>query len=273
MKIVRYRTTAEAAARMGVLIGDDIQEVRSHEPADLMSPEFTGVVTPLAGAQVLAPVPLPGKLICIGLNYRDHAAEAGLPVPTVPLIFTKFPTAVIGPGETVRIPAQVTKPDWEAELGVVIGRAGSSITVERALDHVLGYTCINDVSARDVQSSETQWVRAKSFDTFAPMGPCITTTEEIPDPQSLGIRCWIGGDLVQNSSTAQMVFSVAEVIEFVSRNVTLMPGDVIATGTPPGVGVGMNPARFLRDGDEMVVEIDGIGRLSNPVSHKVGETP
>jgi 2-keto-4-pentenoate hydratase/2-oxohepta-3-ene-1,7-dioic acid hydratase in catechol pathway len=210
------------------------------------------------------PFPRPGKIVCVGLNYRDHAEESGMEIPKWPLLFAKWPSSVIGPGSPIVLPHQAKEVDWEAELGVVIGRRAQCVPLAEALDHVAGYCCANEVSARDIQFADGQWTRGKSFDTFCPVGP-ITTAEEVPDPQALGIRCLLNGEVVQSSSTAQMVFTVAEVIAFISDGITLEPGDLILTGTPPGVGLGRKPPLYLADGDEVTVEIDGIGSLTNPV--------
>jgi 2-keto-4-pentenoate hydratase/2-oxohepta-3-ene-1,7-dioic acid hydratase in catechol pathway len=224
-----------------------------------------GEPVPLAGVRPLAPVPRPGKVICIGLNYRDHAAEAGLDPPEVPVLFAKYANSVIGPGEPIVVPAEARRPDYEAELCVVIGRTASRVPLDDALSHVGGYTCANDVSARDLQNRTSQWTLGKAIDTFLPCGPVLVTPDEIPDPQALAIRCELNGEEVQSSSTGQMVFGVAELIAFISRTMTLEPGDLIATGTPPGVGFARTPPLWLRDGDEVTVEIERIGRLTNPV--------
>lgn len=215
----------------------------------------------------MSPLPLerPGKIVAVGMNYRDHAAEAGLEVPERPVFFGLWPSSLIGPREEIVIPPVSAKIDYEAELGVVIGERGRDIPVERALHVVAGYTCFNDVSARDLQFQDGQWTRAKSLDTFSPVGPRVVPAAEIPDPQALRIRCLLNGEPMQDSSTAEMVFSVAELVAAVSRGVTLEPGDLIATGTPAGVGFTREPPRFLRPGDEVTVEIEGIGSLTNPV--------
>jgi 2-keto-4-pentenoate hydratase/2-oxohepta-3-ene-1,7-dioic acid hydratase in catechol pathway len=210
------------------------------------------------------PIDRPGKIICVGLNYRDHAAESNVPVPDRPLLFAKWQTALIGPGEDIVLPPISGEVDFEAELGVVVGRRARRVSVENALDCVAGYLCVNDVSARDVQMGDGQWTRGKSFDTFCPIGPRLVAADGI-DPQALGIRCLVNGEALQDSTTAEMVFSVAELIAFASEAITLEPGDLIASGTPAGVGFTRNPPIFLRDGDEVTVEIDGIGSLSNPV--------
>jgi 2,4-didehydro-3-deoxy-L-rhamnonate hydrolase len=224
----------------------------------------------LADARLRAPVPWPGKVICVGLNYRDHAEESGQPIPEEPILFPKFANSVIGPGERIEIPAFVTQPDYEAELGVVIGRRASGVDEADALEHVAGYTCLNDVSARDLQFRSSQWMLGKAIDTFLPCGPWIVTADEIPDPQRLAIRCTVNGEVVQNSSTEQMIFSVAELVAFISRTITLEAGDVLATGTPPGVGMAKEPPRWLRNGDEVTVEIERIGALTNEVRQTAG---
>lgn len=211
--------------------------------------------------RLTAPVTRPEKIICIGLNYRDHAAETGKPVPTEPIMFAKFANSLVGDGATVAVPAIVEDLDWEAELAVVIGRGGRDIPRDRALDHVAGYSCSNDLSARVLQRRGGQWTRGKAIDGFLPMGPWLVTRDEVPDPQDLRIRCEVNGDTVQDSSTSQMVFGVAELIAEISRTMTLAPGDIICTGTPPGVGLGMDPPRFLHEGDEVVVSIEGLGSL------------
>ena len=219
---------------------------------------------PLADADLLAPVPRPGKVVAIGRNYREHAAEEGVEPPPAPLIFAKWPSSVVGPGAEVRWDPDLSgKVDYEAELAVVIGRTARRVPVETALDHVLGYTCLNDVSARDVQFGDGQWVRGKSLDTFCPMGPALVTADEIADPQDLAITCTVGDERVQEARTSAMYFGVAEIISYCSMSFTLEPGDVIATGTPAGVGVFRDPPRFLGDGDLVAVEIERIGRLEN----------
>ena len=210
----------------------------------------------------------PGKIVCVGLNYRDHAAEQGTELPAAPLLFAKWPNALIGDGEAIVIPPEARQVDYEAELGVVIGTRVRRATEARALDAVRGYVCVNDVSARDLQFADGQWTRGKSPDTFCPVGPRLVPREEIDDPQALAIRCLVNGQVLQDSSTAQMVFSVAEIIAYVSRTVSLEPGDLIATGTPAGVGVFRDPKVLLGDGDEVTVEIEGLGSLTNPVQQE-----
>ncbi len=208
---------------------------------------------------------LPGKVVCVGLNYKDHAKEGNNPLPKQPVLFAKWTSAIIGPGDPIVLPPDSSEVDYEAELAVVIGQKCRGVSTGRALEYVAGYTCMNDISARDFQRDDGQWVRAKSQDTFGPIGPYLVTRDEIPDPQTLTIRCSVNGRVLQDSNTSNMIFSVRELIAFISRGITLYPGDVISTGTPHGVGFAQKPPVFLRDQDEVVVEIDGIGRLSNPV--------
>lgn len=224
-----------------------------------------GWLVPRQHAYWFAPVPRPGKLLCIGLNYRDHAKEANLAVPEKPVIFSKFSSAVIGPGEPVVLPATSQKVDYEAELAVVIGRRAKNVKADRAYDYVLGYTAFNDVTARDFQFADGQWQRGKSCDTFAPMGQSIATTDIIKDPHKLSIRLTLNDEIMQESNTDQLIFGVPQLIEFISESITLEPGDVIATGTPAGVGFARKPPVFLKPGDEMKVTIEGLGGLNNPV--------
>jgi 2-keto-4-pentenoate hydratase/2-oxohepta-3-ene-1,7-dioic acid hydratase in catechol pathway len=207
----------------------------------------------------------PGKIVCVGLNYLDHAQAGGMELPKAPLLFSKWPNTLIGDGDAIVLPPEATEVDYEAELGVVIGTTAKRVGEADALDHVEGYICLNDVSARDMQFGDGQWTRGKSLDTFCPVGPRLVAREAIDDPQQLGIRCILNGETMQDSSTAQMIFSVAEIIAYVSKVITLEPGDLIATGTPAGVGVFKDPKVLLEDGDEVSIEIDGLGTLTNPV--------
>jgi len=222
--------------------------------------------TNLADVEIAASVPAPGKIICIGLNYRDHAEESGMTIPTKPVIFSKFSSCIIAPNESIVVPDESTQTDYEAELAVVIGRRAANVKREDAMNYACGYANFNDVSARDFQFADAQWQRGKSFDTFAPIGPFVATTDEIPEPQNLSIKFRLNGETMQNSSTKQMIFGVAELIEYLSRYFTLEPGDIIATGTPPGVGFASKPPVYLKNGDVAEVEIEGLGVLSNPVS-------
>lgn len=221
---------------------------------------------PLSAVKLLPPIADPGKIVAIGLNYSDHAAEAKLPVPAEPTVFAKFPSSIIGPGDPIRWRRSLTDAvDAEAELALIIARRARNVLPAEALNYVFGYTCLNDVSARDLQFRDGQWVRAKSLDTFCPIGPWIVTADEIPDPQSLEIKSTVSGAVLQSSSTANMLFPVAELISRLSMAFTLEPGDIVATGTPAGVGWFREPRRLLRQGDEVVVEIEGIGALRNTV--------
>lgn len=220
----------------------------------------------LSSVKVLAPVASPSKIICLGSNYRDHAAELNTPLPDEPVIFLKPRTTIIGPDESIVKPAFVKELDYEVELAVIIGKRGKNIPAEDAKNYIFGYTCFNDVSARDIQFKDKQWTRGKSFDTFAPMGPCITTTDQIGDPNNLRIRTRVNRELRQNSSTRNMVFNVYQIVHELSRVMTMEPSDVIATGTPAGVAFAMKPEpKFLSLGDVVEIEIENIGKLRNRV--------
>jgi len=220
-----------------------------------------------ANVRLLAPVPDPRKIICIGLNYRDHAAESGVPAPSEPVLFSKYPTALIGHNEQIVLPRVSHEVDYEAELVVVIGRGGRHIPRERAFEHVGGYAAGHDVSARDWQLNKPgkQWMAGKTFDTFAPVGPELVTPDEVPDPHQLGIRLRLNGQTMQDSSTSQLIFGVDELIAYLSQIFTLEPGDLIFTGTPPGVGMARKPPVWLKPGDVVEVEIDHLGTLRNTV--------
>lgn len=222
-------------------------------------------VVPLASVGLLTPVPSPSKIICVGLNYRDHAAEAGMTLPTSPMLFAKFPSSLTGPGAPIVLPPDSNRIDWEAELTVVVGAPARHVPQSRAVDVIAGYTVANDVSARDLQRSDGQFVRAKSYDTFCPVGPWITTVDELGTADDLGIGLRIDGETMQDSRTSELVFGVAELVEFCSRVATLHPGDLILTGTPAGVGLGFDPPRFLQPGEEVTTWVEGIGELVNPV--------
>jgi len=209
-------------------------------------------------------IPLPQKIVCVGLNYRDHAEEQGVGLPERPLLFAKWPNTLIGDGDAIRLPSISKNVDYEAELGVVIGRRASAVSAADALDFVDGYVVANDVSGRDLQFSDGQWVRGKSLDTFLPVSDLVPASE-VPDPQVLPIRAILNGQVMQDSNTSNMVFGVADIVAFVSQAITLEPGDLIITGTPAGVGAFRDPKVWLKPGDEIVIEIDGLGRIANPV--------
>ena len=210
------------------------------------------------------PIDVPSKIICVGLNYRDHAAESNMELPPRPLIFSKWPNTLVGPGEPIVLPSISNEVDYEAELGVVIGKRASKVSQADALSYVRGYCCANDVSARDVQLGDGQWARGKSLDTFCPVGELVPASQ-VPDPQQLGIRAVLNGEVLQDSNTQHMIFPVAEIISFISQAITLEPGDLILTGTPPGVGFARKPPIFLKDGDTISIEITGLPTLTNPV--------
>ena len=225
----------------------------------------SGDVSSLSSARLGAPIPDPDKLLCLGYNYAEHASESDIAVPVAPNIFAKFRNCIIGPSDEVVLPAVSESIDYEGELAVVIGRRCRKVSEADALQYVGGYTILNDVTARDLQFRTTQYTAGKALDTFAPMGPGVVPAREVPDPQALRIRTRLNGELVQDGSTGEMVFSVVQTISFLSQLMTLEPGDIIATGTPVGVGYKRNPPLFLKAGDVVEVSIDGIGSISNPV--------
>jgi 2-keto-4-pentenoate hydratase/2-oxohepta-3-ene-1,7-dioic acid hydratase in catechol pathway len=248
---------------LDVLAGTTVENLIA-AGGDVPGPVAGGGAKGLAADSRLAAPLAPGKIVAIGLNYMDHVRETGLATPTSPLVFTKFTTSVIGDGEEIRVDRAITqRVDWEVELAVVIGRRMSRVSAADALSHVFGYTVANDVSARDVQFSDGQWVRGKSLDTFCPLGPVIVTAEEVADPQALGLWTRVNGETVQDSNTGEMVFGVAELLSFCSHSFTLEPGDVVLTGTPWGCGEFMDPIRSLAAGDVVEVEVEGIGTVAN----------
>ena len=278
MKLVTFQRGG-SAPEPGVLSGDRVHSLSStgygcmvsiisggDEALKQISQAGTsGESLPLADVTLLAPILRPPKLICVGLNYRDHAIESKMEIPSVPTIFNKFTNVVIGPGAPILLPKNSEKPDYEAEFAFIIGKGGRHIRPESWQDHVFGYTIVNDVSARDFQMQTSQWLMGKTFDTFAPMGPCIVTKDEIADPHALDISMEIGGVTLQHSNTRELIFRIPDLISFLSSVVTLEPGDVVSTGTPAGVGFGHKPPRWLRAGDECIVRVEGIGELRNPV--------
>lgn len=288
MKLVTFSNNGQT--RLGAMRTDrhgewviDLNHLDPHLPADMIdflkagtearvfAEKAVAAATPeqwLSRTEVTlkAPILRPGKIICIGQNYLEHAKESGAPsAPPYPIIFAKYANTVVGHGEPIVIPLAVTKPDYEGELAVVIGRSGRNIPEAEALDYVAGYMPLNDVSARDWQTRTGQWVIGKTCDTFCPMGPALVTADEIPDPQNIYLRTIIGNEELQNGYTGDMIFSVAHLIADMSQVMTLEPGDVIATGTPPGIGAARIPPRWLQPGDIVRVEIDGVGVLENPV--------
>ena len=297
MKLVRFSTNGQSP-RVGVLQGDRIADlqaslaaslsrrgvVRAQDIAATLVPASTRefleggaatqdaiasitewVTVPAASARLHAPIADPGKFICIGLNYRDHAEETGNAIPKEPPIFAKWSNAIIDPGEPILRPRGSKQLDWEVELGVVIGRPARYVAREQALDYVWGYTIINDASARDFQMLTSQWMAGKIFETAAPIGPYIADRSEVPDPHTLSLKTFVNGKQVQNGNTKTFIFDVRYLVSYLSGLITLMPGDVIATGTPPGVGLGMKPPVYLNAGDVVRMEITGLGTLDNPV--------
>lgn len=264
MRIIRFEDD-RGRCRLGIERPNIQAECLSGVLFDKLHP--SGELTPIIERK--APLE-PSNIYCIGLNYREHANETGQEPPQQPVIFMKPTSAVIGPAEPIRIPAACDRGpevDYEGELAVIIGKAAYNVDVSAALDYVFGYTCANDISARRWQKrgGGGQWIRGKSFDTFCPLGPALVTKDELPEPQHLQISTRLNGELMQQSSTANMIFSVASLVSFISRDTTLLPGTVILTGTPPGVGVAREPPVFLKSGDQVTVSIEGIGELSNPV--------
>jgi 2-keto-4-pentenoate hydratase/2-oxohepta-3-ene-1,7-dioic acid hydratase in catechol pathway len=281
--------TGNGVPRAGVLVGDadgrtvvdlqlldpalptDVVEILSGSVGDRTAIEAavanapTSACRPLSDVELLSPVLRPGKIIAVGLNYRDHAEETGDAIPDYPVVFAKLPSSVTGPHADVVYPAMSARLDYEAELGVVIGRRCRNISENEAGEVIGGYLVLNDISARDVQNRTSQWVLGKSFDTFAPMGPAVVTADSIRDPQDLGIRLHVNGELRQQSNTSNMIFTVRRLISLLSEVCTLEPGDIIATGTPGGVGIGFRPERLLSVGDRVTVEIDGIGSIANRI--------
>ena len=224
----------------------------------------SGPAYPLADVKLLAPVPRPGKIICIGLNYRDHAIETNSPIPDFPVVFAKYANTVIGHGDAIVLPKVTEQVDYEAELGFVIGKRCRNVSEAEALSYVAGYLPVNDVSARDYQTRTSQWTMGKTFDTFAPMGPALTTADEVADPHNLRISLTIGEETLQDSNTRELIFNIPQLVASLSEVMTLEPGDVISTGTPPGVGAARTPKRWIRAGETVSVTIEGLGTLTNP---------
>jgi 2-keto-4-pentenoate hydratase/2-oxohepta-3-ene-1,7-dioic acid hydratase in catechol pathway len=273
MKLVTYKTSTnetrtgafiDGAVRDVGMAGDAIK-IASDPAARTQAEEIASAATPVHEPQLLAPF-TPRAIVCIGLNYMDHVRESNATAPTRPVIFAKFANALAGPGDVIVWHADATgEVDYEAELGVVIGKPASRVSKEDALAYVGGYTCVNDVSARDIQLTDSgkQWVLGKTLDGFCPVGPMLVTSDEIPDPQALDIKCILNGQTVQHSNTKEMIFDVATLISHISKFMTLAPGDLIATGTPFGVGASRTPKLWLKDGDTVTIEIESVGSLSN----------
>lgn len=281
MKIVTFVRSEDSRPEVGIVRGDDVVALGANCPTPTALIENWGMakapvseylekapaeaIQPLAKTRLVAPIPRPPKIICVGLNYRDHAIESNMEIPKVPTIFNKFATSIIGPGDKIVLPKTSEKPDYEAEFAFIIGEGGRHIAAEDWQKHVFGYTIINDVSARDYQMATTQWLMGKTFDTFCPMGPWIVTADEIEDPHNLDIKMTINGEVLQDSNTRELIFKIPDLIAYLSSVMTLEPGDIVSTGTPAGVGFGRKPPRWLKPGDECVVSISGIGELRNSV--------
>jgi 2-keto-4-pentenoate hydratase/2-oxohepta-3-ene-1,7-dioic acid hydratase in catechol pathway len=267
MRLVTYQRNGHA--RSGVVVGDAVFDTgfattrAALEAATIEPRERAGTLDELV---LGPPITDPDKIICLGLNYRDHAAESGLALPKAPMLFAKFRNSLAGPTAPIVLPARGELFDYEAELAVVIGRRGKDIAADEALEYVAGAMVLNDVTARDVQHATSQWTAGKAIDTFAPCGPALVLMDEIEDLQNLSVKARVNGVTVQDGHTSQMIFGVAETIAFVSSLMTLEVGDIIATGTPAGVGVSRDPQVLLRDGDVVEIEIEGLGVLSNPVA-------
>jgi 2-keto-4-pentenoate hydratase/2-oxohepta-3-ene-1,7-dioic acid hydratase in catechol pathway len=277
MKLVTF-SAADGKLRPGALIREanlvvDLTTAGYADALAVVTAGFSAVdkpgayaAYPLSEVRLHVPLPNPPRVFAIGLNYRDHARETKMPIPTTPVVFFKLPTAIIGPGDSIVLPINSAEPDYEAELAFVIGRSGYRIPAAEWRNHVYGYTIVNDVSARDVQRASSQWSMAKSFPTFCPIGPAIVTADEIPDPHSLSISLTIGGQILQNSNTRELIFKIPELIEYLSSITPLLPGDIVSTGTPSGVGVGRTPRRWLQPGEIVTVTVEGLGSLTNPVA-------
>jgi 2-keto-4-pentenoate hydratase/2-oxohepta-3-ene-1,7-dioic acid hydratase in catechol pathway len=266
MKFITF-LSANGTVHSGILEGDYVRPL-SGALLDYMAsgasrPVLSDETLPLAEVKILAPLLNPPRIFGIGLNYREHAAESKMAVQSVPTVFLKLPSSITGPDTDVLLPPNATQPDYEAELAVVIGKPGHHIAAKDCMEHIFGYTIVNDVSARGVQLATSQWNLGKSFPTFTPMGPSIVTRDEISDPHSLDISLTIDGEVLQSANTRDMIFRIPELIEYISGIVPLETGDVISTGTPPGVGLGRDPQRWLVPDEEMVITVQGIGQLRN----------
>lgn len=277
MKLVTF--THGGSTRAGLDVGDGVADLGPGGYPDVLSflragdaairyarevLASPGDVLPHSEVKIEAPIPNPPKFICIGLNYLDHAKESGMEVPTTPTVFTKYSNAVIGPGEAIEIPSVSNEVDYEAEFAFVIGKEGRNIPQDKWEEYVFGYTIVHDVSARDYQLATSQWTIGKTFDTFGPMGPSIVSKDEIGDPHDLRISLDLNGRTLQDSSTKQLIFRIPELVEYLSTVMTLLPGDIVSTGTPPGVGFARKPPIFMKPGDEVVIRVEGIGELRNP---------
>ena len=276
MKLVSF-SEADGFVRPGVLLddGQKLIDLTTVGYADTLAVIAAGVIElanggayraySVADVRLHAPLANPPRIFCIGLNYRDHAIESGMEIPKFPVVFFKMVPSIVGHGEAIVLPKITEQPDYEAEFAFVIGKGGFQISVGDAMSHVYGYTIINDVSARDIQFSTSQWSLSKSLPTFCPMGPTIVTTDEIADPHVLDVQLAIDGEILQHSNTKELIFKIPELIEYISSITPLLPGDIVSTGTPYGVGLGRTPKRWLRAGETVTISIEGLGELTNPV--------
>lgn len=269
MKLVTF-SLSDRNPRPGILHDDGIVDLSQQgftSVAELIAsgrkPQESGTKVLLAEARLLAPILEPPRIFCIGLNYRDHAIEAKMEIPAVPTVFLKLISSIVGPEAGIVLPMNSKQPDYEAELAVVIGKGGFRIPASAWQEHIFGYTILNDVSARDVQLATSQWILGKSFPTFCPIGPAIVTSEEVADPHQLDIRLEIDGEELQHSNTRELIFRIPELIAHISSMVPLEAGDIVSTGTPHGVGLGRKPQRWLRPGETVTIEIEGLGKLVN----------
>ena len=273
MKLISF-STSNGPIRPGILFDDtstilDLSAGGYTSTLDVISRRDGGVIgasrLSLDNVRIHAPLANPPRIFAIGLNYRDHAKESGFEIPTTPVVFFKLATTIVGPGDPIVLPKNSTQPDYEAEFAFVIGKGGYRIPASAWRDHVYGYTIVNDVSARDVQFATSQWSMSKNFPTFCPLGPAIVSIDEVPDPHKLEISLSIDGERLQHSNTSELVFKIPELVEYLSSITPLLPGDIVSTGTPPGVGLGRNPKRWLKPGETVTVTIEGLGSLTNPV--------
>jgi 2-keto-4-pentenoate hydratase/2-oxohepta-3-ene-1,7-dioic acid hydratase in catechol pathway len=277
MKFVTF-SAGDGVARAGVLVDGSIVDISSRfrgvlsvihggdEALSAAQSLISDVRTPLDTVKLLAPLPDPPRIFCVGLNYRDHAVESKMEIPKVPTVFLKLASALVGPGAAIELPSISSQPDYEAEFACVIGKGGSRIARDDWQEHVFGYTILNDVSARDVQLATSQWTLGKSFNTFAPLGPAVVTKDEIVDPHALDVKLSIDGEVLQHSNTRELIFKLPDLIAYISSITPLQAGDIISTGTPAGVGLGRNPQRWLKAGETITIEVSGLGMLVNPVT-------
>jgi 2-keto-4-pentenoate hydratase/2-oxohepta-3-ene-1,7-dioic acid hydratase in catechol pathway len=277
MKFVTF-SAGDGVVRAGVLVDGSVVDISSRfrsvlsvihggdEALSAAQALVSDARTPLDSVKLLAPLPDPPRIFCVGLNYRDHAVESKMEIPKVPTVFLKLASALVGPGAVIELPSISSQPDYEAEFACVIGKGGSRITRNDWQEHVFGYTILNDVSARDVQLATSQWTLGKSFNTFAPLGPAVVTKDEIADPHALDVKLSIDGEVLQHSNTRELIFKLPDLIAYISSITPLQAGDIISTGTPAGVGLGRNPQRWLKAGETITIEVSGLGTLVNPVT-------